>query len=79
MRRVGNRISRFSGLNPQGYIDGSGTSIVLMRIFFVDNDKCPATWDGWQCFDDTNASATVIADCPTYIHGETIVDNAITG
>ncbi|CAI4229127.1 unnamed protein product [Auanema sp. JU1783] len=30
---------------------------------------CPATWDGWQCFDSSDPSI-VSTECPTYIYGD---------
>ncbi|KAK6034532.1 hypothetical protein COOONC_27965 [Cooperia oncophora] len=36
----------------------------------VQNYACPATWDGWQCFDTAEAGTVVEAQCPPYIYGE---------
>ncbi|TKR68183.1 hypothetical protein L596_024199 [Steinernema carpocapsae] len=33
--------------------------------------RCPATWDGWQCFPDSEPGVA-LARCPNYIYGDRI-------
>ncbi|CAG7733203.1 unnamed protein product, partial [Allacma fusca] len=29
---------------------------------------CPPTWDGWQCWGETEAGITALNTCPEYIY-----------
>lgn len=31
-------------------------------------DACPALWDGWECWDETQPGNVVLATCPHYIY-----------
>ncbi|EYB85124.1 hypothetical protein Y032_0304g1928 [Ancylostoma ceylanicum] len=33
-------------------------------------EACPATWDGWQCFDTATAGSVIEGSCPPYIYGD---------
>ncbi|EFP13294.1 hypothetical protein CRE_12209 [Caenorhabditis remanei] len=37
-----------------------------------DDSPCPATWDGWNCFDSSD-EGLVVKQCPNYIYGGTNV------
>ena len=37
------------------------------KSLYLSKPVCPSTWDGWACFDDTVAGATVKTPCPNFI------------
>lgn len=47
--------------------------VLIIQFFcFIGNDlTCPATWDGWYCFNRTKPGQ-IIAKCPNYIFGDLI-------